>query len=142
MNVTWSEVAPTVTAVLVVALGYATQLLLEKGRRRAAAVEQLQDLRRIECVRMLTSSERVVQIELPPGVDERAKADLADADSTLQLLGPSALTDAARTLATSARATASFGSWDEYRAVRRGFIEVAKEVLDVTEGEATRTGQL
>jgi hypothetical protein len=135
----WSDIAPPVTAVIVVALGYATQLKLEKGRRKSAASEDLKVLRRVECVRMLTAAERVVQLELPSvEVEVKAKADLADGDLTLQLLGPSHLAEAASALAVSARAaygikTPSY-KWDEYRVLKGRFINVAKEVLGVSEG--------
>ncbi len=106
-SVTWPDLA---TAALGAVLGYVARLSLESWKSKVTTSERLQDLRRVECVRMLTSSERVVQFELPPGVEEKAKADLADADSTLQLLGPSPLTVAASALAVSARAAYGIAS--------------------------------
>lgn len=131
MSASWSDIAPTATAVIVVALGYASQLFLERGRRKAAASEHLQGLRRAECVRMLNASDRVIQVRLLTGVEE-ALAELADADSTLQLLGPAALTAAAHVLADSARADHRRGG-SEHRVARQRFIEVAREVLGTTD---------
>jgi hypothetical protein len=74
---------------------------------------------------MLTSSLRVIQFEPPPGVGEAGRADLADADLALELLGPPQLARAAHLLAESARTP----SWDEYADSKARFIEAAKAVL-------------
>src|ERR1700724_639224 len=119
----------------------------ERDHAERQSHERLDDLRRIECVRLINSAERLVASwprELTD--DDRAvvgsaRAGLEDADDTLQLLGPESLARASSDLASVTRRRANGGQnlslSSEYMSARAEFYRVAKKALGYDLGPAS-----
>lgn len=111
----------------------------EGERAERLSRDRLDDLRRLECVRLITSASLLVAIR-PEKLTEddfghlfSAQGGLEDASDTLQLLGPESLAQAAFDLAGATRAHSNSGAKSglppEYTEARAKFYQVAKKVM-------------
>jgi hypothetical protein len=104
----------------------------EHERTERSSRDKLDDLRRVECVRLITSVERLVA-ETEPAVLASAASDFEDAESILELLGPEHLSRASRELAAATRQFYNSGKNMErlpaYTQALAEFYRVAKQSL-------------